>query len=55
LKLVGRTTLDWNVKSPPTRGRGLKLHHPHRLLVAWKSPPTRGRGLKHEGILFQSP
>jgi len=34
-------------RSPPTRGRGLKLviDH-HNKTKGFKSPPTRGRGLK---------
>ena len=36
----------WELESPPTRGRGLKLTERAVELGVWQSPPTRGRGLK---------
>ena len=35
-------------RSPPTRGRGLKLRHAVAGSMVVESPPTRGRGLKRK-------
>ena len=35
-------------KSPPTRGRGLKLWGARPVIAHIPSPPTRGRGLKQK-------
>jgi len=45
------TFLPGLYKSPPTRGRGLKLFPPSAPLGLATSPPTRGRGLK---LLFKN-
>ena len=53
---VDRNTPDVNLKvvgdsSPPSRGRGSKLHRRRGPMAIWRSPPSRGRGSKQPQLM----
>jgi len=54
LKLIGCCRIREIRKSPPARGRGLKLLVPQLIGVLGPSPPARGRGLKHAHYLHSA-
>ncbi len=46
MKLILGVVIFFLQRSPPTRGRGLKLQATEKEKGGEMSPPTRGRGLK---------